>query len=117
MRERRRTDAEIMGAAEAREECKRREVGGTEKKKRRQGRCLKTQRNSEKEKKVKRKKHKRERRTEGWTGGSEVETRRGRRRGEKREREEEAPSVSLRAPAGGSSSCLPSQRRFLLHFK
>lgn len=114
MRKRRRTDAEIMGAAEAREECKRREVGGTEKK-RWQGRCLKTQRNSEKEKKVKRKKHKRERRTEGWTGGSEVETRRG--RGEKREREEEAPSVSLRAPAGGSSSCLPSQRRFLLHFK
>lgn len=35
----------------------------------------------------------------------------------KREREEEAPSVSLWAPAGSSSSCLPSQRRFLLHFK
>lgn len=28
-----------------------------------------------------------------------------------------SPSVSQRAPAGGSSSCLPSQRRFLLHFK
>ena len=35
----------------------------------------------------------------------------------KREREEEALSVSPRAPAGGTSSCLPSQRRFLLHFK
>lgn len=53
----------------------------------------------------------------GWRDGqrsTEVETRKGRGRGE---REEEAQSVSLRAPAGGSSSCLPSQRRFLLHFK
>ena len=39
--------------------------------------------------------------------------------GEMREmgRGEETSSVSLGAPAGGSSSCLPSQRRFLLHFK
>lgn len=53
-------------------------------------------------------------------GSSEVETRRGRPktgRERKRKREEGAPSVSLGAPAGGSSSCLPSQRRFLLHFK
>lgn len=47
-------------------------------------------------------------------GSSDVEMRRVR---GKRERVEEALSVSLRAPAGSSSSCLPSQRRFLLHFK
>lgn len=28
-----------------------------------------------------------------------------------------AERVSPRAPAGGTSSCLPSRRRFLLHFK
>lgn len=48
--------------------------------------------------------------------GGAVEQKRGEGEGKGRG-EEEVPSVSLRAPAGGSSSCLPSQRRFLLHFK
>lgn len=81
-------------------------MGGTEKKNRQQGRCLDVQ--SEK-RSIKGRKMQR------WTGGSGGEKRSGGVR--KREREEEALSVSLRAPAGGTSSCLPSQRRFLLHFK
>lgn len=82
-------------------------MGGTEKKSRQQGRCL-----NEKKKRMDKKKHETGR--EGQTGGSEAEKRSGI---GKREREEEVPSVSLRAPAGGTSSCLPSERRFLLHFK
>lgn len=45
-------------------------------------------------------------RKRGWGGGRERERERG-----------SAERVSPRAPAGGTSSCLPSRRRFLLHFK